>query len=399
MSYFFSEHFLTGLIDLPWWGYIVVTLVFTQITNAAVTIYLHRYQAHRGLDLHPVPSHFFRFWLWLTTGMVTKDWTAIHRKHHAKVETEEDPHSPQVYGLRKVLWQGYELYRQEAKNPETLEKYGHGTPDDWLEHNLYTKHTILGLAIMVVIDFALFGFLGISIWAVQMMWIPFFAAGVINGVGHYWGYRNFACADASKNIVPWGILIAGEELHNNHHAYASSARFSNKWFEFDIGWMYIRILELLGFAQVKKLAPKIRFNLNKAQCDLETLQAVITHRYDVLAKFAKSVKQTCAEEIRGLRERAAQFDGQTLKNIKKHWLHLDAKYLKAQERAKLDEVLSKSKVLETIYSMRQELTALWQRSTGSKEQLVRQLEDWCHRAEESGIASLQEFSRKLRGYA
>ncbi|MGH8757707.1 MAG: DesA family fatty acid desaturase, partial [Burkholderiales bacterium] len=286
-----------------------------------------------------------------------------------------------------------------AKNPETLEKYGHGTPDDWLEHNLYTKHTILGLAIMVVIDFALFGFLGISIWAVQMMWIPFFAAGVINGIGHYWGYRNFACADASKNIVPWGILIAGEELHNNHHAYASSPRFSNKWFEFDIGWMYIRILELLGFAQVKKLAPKIRFNLNKAQCDLETLQAVITHRYDVLAKFAKSVKQTCAEEIRELRERAAQFDGQTLKTIKKHWLHLDAKYLKAQERAKLDEVLSKSKVLETIYTMRQELTALWQRSTASKEQLVRQLEDWCHRAEKSGIASLQEFSRKLRGYA
>ncbi len=384
---------------MPWWGYIVVTLVLTQITNAAVTIYLHRYQAHRGLDLHPIPSHFFRFWLWLTTGMVTKEWVAVHRKHHAKVETEEDPHSPQVLGLRKVLWQGLEVYKQETCKLETLEKYGHGTPDDWLEHNLYTKHSSSGIVIMSVIDFALFGFIGITIWAVQMVWIPFFAAGVINGVGHYWGYRNFACADASKNIVPWGILIAGEELHNNHHAYASSARFSNKWFEFDIGWIYIRILELLGFAQVKKLAPKIRFNLNKAQCDLETLQAVITHRYDVLAKFAKSVKQTCAEEIRDLRERAAQFDSQTLKNIKKHWLHLDAKYLKAQERAKLDEVLSKSKVLETIYSMRQELTALWQRSTASKEQLVKQLEDWCHRAEESGIASLQEFSRKLRGYA
>ena len=399
MSYFFSEHFLTGLIDLPWWGYIVVTLVLTQITNAAVTIYLHRFQTHRGLDLHPVPSHFFRFCLWLTTGMETKEWVAIHRKHHAKVETEEDPHSPQVYGLRKVLWQGYELYRQEAKNPDTMEKYGHGTPDDWLEHNLYTKHTILGLAIMVVIDFALFGFLGITIWAVQMMWIPLVAAGVINGVGHYWGYRNFACADASKNIVPWGILIAGEELHNNHHAYATSARFSNKWFEVDIGWIYISILNALGFVQVKKLAPKIRFNLNKAQCDLETLQAVITHRYDVLAKFAKSVKQTCAEEIRGLRERAAQYDSQTLKNIKKHWLYLDAKYLKAQERAKLYEVLSKSKVLKTIYSMRQELAAVWQRSAASKEQLVIQLEDWCHRAEKSGIASLQEFSRKLRGYA
>ncbi|MFI4922654.1 MAG: fatty acid desaturase [Burkholderiales bacterium] len=398
MSYF-SEQFLSGLIDLPWWGYIVVTLVFTQITIAAVTIFLHRYQAHRGLDLHPIPSHFFRFWLWLTTGMVTKEWAAIHRKHHAKVETEEDPHSPQVYGLRKVLWEGTELYKKESYNHETLEKYGSGTPDDWLENNLYSAHNSLGIAIMAVIDFVLFGFIGITIWAVQMAWIPFFAAGVINGVGHYWGYRNFACTDASRNIVPWGILIGGEELHNNHHAYATSARFSNKWFEFDIGWIYIRILELLGFAKVKKLAPKIRFNLNKAQCDLETLQAVITHRYDVLAKFAKTVKQTCAEEIRDLRGRAAQFDSQTLKAIKKHWLHLDAKYLKAQERAKLDEVLSKSKVLETIYSMRQELAALWQRSTASKEQLVRQLEDWCHRAEKSGIASLQEFSRKLRYYA
>ena len=398
MSYF-SEQFSSGLIDLPWWGYIVVTLVFTQITIAAVTIFLHRYQAHRGLDLHPIPSHFFRFWLWLTTGMVTKEWAAIHRKHHAKVETEEDPHSPQVYGIRKVLWEGTELYKKESYNRETLEKYGSGTPDDWLENNLYSAHNSLGIGIMAVIDFLLFGFIGITIWAVQMMWIPFFAAGVINGVGHYWGYRNFACTDASRNIVPWGILIGGEELHNNHHAYATSARFSNKWFELDMGWIYIRILELLGFAQVKKLAPKIRFNLNKAQCDVETLQAVITHRYDVLAKFAKSVKQTCADEIRDLRGRAAQFDGQTLKTIKKHWLHLDAKYLKAQERAKLDEVLSKSKVLETIYSMRQDLAALWQRSTDSKEQLVRQLEDWCHRAEKSGIASLQEFSRKLRYYA
>jgi len=398
MSYF-SEQFLSGLIDLPWWGYIFVALVLTQITIASVTIFLHRYQAHHGLDLHPVFSHFFRFWLWLTTGMVTREWVAVHRKHHAKVETEEDPHSPQILGIHKVLWQGYEVYRQETCKLETLEKYGHGAPDDWLENNLYTKYSSFGVVIMAVIDFVLFGFIGITIWAVQMVWIPFFAAGVINGIGHYWGYRNFACADASKNIVPWGFLIGGEELHNNHHAYATSARFSNKWFEFDLGWVYIRILELLGFAQVKNLAPKIRFNLNKAQCDVETLQSVITHRYDVLAKFAKSVKQTCADEIRDLRGRAAQFDSDTLKAIKKHWLHLDAKFLKAQERAKLDEVLSKSKVLETIYSMRQELASLWQRSTASKEQLVRQLEDWCHRAEKSGIASLQEFSRKLRYYA
>ncbi|HVS26178.1 MAG TPA: fatty acid desaturase [Burkholderiales bacterium] len=398
MSYF-SEHYFSGLIDLPWWGYVLVALVFTHITIATVTIYLHRCQAHRALDLHPVVSHFFRFWVWLTTGMVTKEWAAIHRKHHAKVETAEDPHSPQVCGLRKVLWEGTELYKREAKNPETLENYGHGTPDDWLEHHLYGKYSILGISIMAVIDFVLFGFIGVTIWAVQMMWIPFFAAGVINGVGHFWGYRNFACADASTNIVPWGILIGGEELHNNHHAYVTSARLSNKWYEFDIGWLYIRIMEIFGFAEVKKIAPKIRFNFTKAQCDDETLEAVITHRYDVLAKFAQSVKQTYAEEIRKLRERAAQFDGQTLKNIKKRWLHQDAKFLKAQERAKLDEALSKSKVLETIYSMRQELTALWQRSAASKEQLLKQLQDWCARAEKSGIASLQEFSRKLRCYA
>lgn len=395
---YLSEHYFSGLIDLPWWGYLIVALVLTHITIASVTIYLHRCQAHRALDLHPLVSHFFRLWLWLTTGMVTKEWTAIHRKHHAKCESEEDPHSPQVRGLKKVLWEGTELYKQEAKNQETLEKYGHGTPDDWIERTLYSKYSILGISIVAVIDFALFGFIGVTIWAVQMIWIPFFAAGVVNGVGHFWGYRNFDCTDASKNIIPWGILIGGEELHNNHHAYATSARLSNKWYEFDIGWFYIRTLELLGFAGVKKLAPKVRFNLDKAHCDDETLQAVITHRYDVLAKFAKSVKRTYAEEIRKLKERAAQIDGQTWLNLKKRWLHLDAKDLAAQERHQLNEVLSKSKVMETVYSMRQELSQVWQRSTVSREQLLKQLQDWCVRAEESGIACLQEFSRKLRCY-
>ena len=397
MSYF-SGNYFSGLIDLPWWGYVLVALILTHITIAAVTIYLHRCQAHCALYLHPVVSHFFRFWLWLTTGMVTKEWASIHRKHHAKVETAEDPHSPQVRGLRKVLWEGTELYKQEARNPETLEKYGYGTPDDWLERKLYSQYSVVGISIMAVINFALFGFIGVTIWAVQMIWIPFFAAGVINGVGHFWGYRNFACADASKNIVPWGILIGGEELHNNHHAYATSARLSNKWYEFDIGWLYIRIMEIFGFAEVKKIAPKIRFNLAKAQCDYETLQAVITHRYHVLAKYAQSVKQTYAEEIRKLKERAAQIDGTTWRHLKKRWLHLDAKDLQVQERNQLNDVLSKSNVMKTIYSMRQELSQLWQRSTASKEQLLRQLQDWCVRAEKSGIASLQKFSRKLRGY-
>ena len=257
----------SGIFDLPWWGYIAVTLGLTHITIAAVTIYLHRHSAHRALDLHPGVSHFFRFWLWLTTGMETKEWTAVHRKHHARCETADDPHSPQIMGIGKIMWQGADIYKVEAKKLETLERFGQGTPDDWVERNVYVAHSVAGIALMMVIDFALFGFIGITIWAVQMMWIPFFAAGIINGVGHYWGYRNFQVEDASRNIVPWGIIIGGEELHNNHHAYATSARLSSKWWEFDIGWMYIRIMEACGFAQVKKIAPKIVL-APKTRCDV-----------------------------------------------------------------------------------------------------------------------------------
>ena len=385
----------TGVLDLPWWGYVVYTLVATHITIATVTIFLHRCQAHRALDLHPVASHFFRFWLWLTTGMVTKEWTAIHRKHHARVETEEDPHSPQILGINKVLWEGAELYRIEARNQETLEKYGRGTPDDWLERNLYTPHDKRGIVVLFVINFALFGFIGITMWAVQMVWIPFLAAGVINGLGHYWGYRNFQTEDVSTNIVPWGILIGGEELHNNHHAYPSSARLSNRWYEFDMGWAYIRALQSLGLAEVKKVAPEVKIDTAKTRCDFATVQAVITHRYEVLAKYAKTLRHTCAEEIRNLKARAVSVDRAAVRRM----LHMDASALPATERVKVNEALRNSKVLATVYTMRQELAALWQRSSASKEQLVRHLEDWCARAEGSGIAALQEFSRRLRCYA
>jgi stearoyl-CoA desaturase (delta-9 desaturase) len=374
---------------------VLVTLALTHITIAGVTIYLHRHSAHRALDLHPIVSHFFRFWMWLTTGMVTKEWTAVHRKHHAKVETPEDPHSPKIYGLRKVLLEGSELYRIGAADADTLAKYGHGTPDDWLERNLYSRHAVLGVALMMVIDLVLFGAVGLIVWAVQMAWIPFFAAGVINGVGHHSGYRNFQTEDTSTNIVPWGILIGGEELHNNHHAYGSSARLSNKWYEFDIGWLYIRILESIGLAHVRKVAPRLRIESGKAACDLQTLQAVITHRYDVVARFGRSLMDTWKSELQGLKARGMTVDMAMVKR----WLQRDAKDLPAHERAGLDEALGKSKVLATIYSMRQELSALWARSTASKEQLLQQLEDWCHRAEASGIASLREFSRTLRGYA
>jgi stearoyl-CoA desaturase (Delta-9 desaturase) len=385
---------LSGMIDLPWWGYVVYALVVTHITIAAVTIFLHRHQAHRALDLHPLPSHFFRFWLWLTTGMLTKQWTAIHRKHHAKCETREDPHSPQIFGIKKVFWQGAELYRQEGRNKETMERYGYGTPDDWLERHVY-KHDRIGVSSLLILNFVLFGFAGIAIWAVQMIWIPLFAAGFINGVGHFWGYRNFQPEDASRNILPWGILVGGEELHNNHHAYATSARLSNRWYEFDIGWLYIRVLETLGLAQVKKIAPKLKFDTAKTRCDLSTLQAVVTHRYEVISKYAQSLRRTCVEEMRELKARAVSVDGATLKR----WLHIDAAALPEKERAKRNEVLNHSKKLSTIYTMREELAAVWQRSSASKEQLVHQLEDWCRRAEASGIAALQDFSRRLRCYA
>ena len=386
-----------GLIDLPWWGYILVTLGLTHISIAGITIFLHRHQAHRALDLHPIPSHFFRFWLWLTTGMETKEWAAVHRKHHAKCESSEDPHSPQVYGISKILMEGSELYRKEARNPETLERYGHGTPDDWIEKNIYTRHSAKGVALMLIIDVVLFGPIGITMWAVQMLWSPIMAAGIINGVGHFWGYRNFQAEDASRNIIPWGILIGGEELHNNHHAYATSARLSNKWYEFDIGWMYICILVFMGLAQVKKVAPKLRLDTAKTQCDLDTLQSVISHRYEVLTKYTHSLKVTLAKEVDHLKEVATHHgvDRPTLNR----WVLADSKTLKEDERAKLSLVLSKTTTLDKVYTMREELMSVWQRSACTKDELVKQLEDWCRRAEESGIEVLQNFSRRLRCYA
>ena len=384
----------SGIFDLPWWGYVIVTLVFTHITIAGVTIFLHRHQAHRALELHPIVSHFFRFWLWLTTGMVTKEWAAIHRKHHAKCETVDDPHSPQMKGISKVLWEGAELYREESKKQETLDKYGHGTPDDWLERNVYSKYTRLGVTLMFFINFALFGFLGVTMWAIQMMWIPLLAAGVINGIGHYWGYRNFQTEDASRNIVPWGILIGGEELHNNHHAYGSSAKLSSKWYEFDIGWLYIRLMEMAGLADVKRLAPKLRMAEPKPECDFATLQAVINHRYDVMARYAKSVKRLCADELKKVRENS---------NLEwvavKRFLTRGQTEVKAEDRLCLDDLTMKSSVLNTVFAMRDELSAIWARSSASREQLVKQLEDWCQRAEASGIVPLREFSMRLRRYA
>jgi stearoyl-CoA desaturase (delta-9 desaturase) len=392
----FLDH---GLLGLGAWQCVIVVLVLTHITIASVTIFLHRAQAHRALDLHPLVSHFFRFWLWLTTGMQTRDWVAVHRKHHAKCETAEDPHSPQTRGLRKVLWQGAELYMAERQNTETLERYSRGVPDDWIERKLYSRWIWHGCAIMLISDFVLFGAVGITMWAVQMLWIPFFAAGVINGVGHFSGYRNFDSADASTNISPWGLLIGGEELHNNHHTFPTSAKLSNRWFEFDIGWAYIRTLELFGLAKVLRRAPvpQVARGAEAAarQIDLRTLQALINNRYDLLARYARSAQRDFREELATLRLSAA--DRERFAALRR-WVRRDPAVLPEAQRRNLQDLLAHSRVLQTVVDMRAELSSIWQQSSVSREQMLAGLQDWIARAEASGIRTLQDVAARIRGY-
>ena len=382
-----------GLLGLAWWQVLLIGLVLTHITIVSVTLYLHRHSAHRALDLHPAVQHFFRFWLWMTTGMTTKAWTAIHRKHHAKCEQAEDPHSPQTHGLKKVMWQGAELYRAEARNPDTLSRYGHGTPSDWMERHVYERHSVLGVSLMLIIDMALFGALGAALWAVQMAWIPFWAAGVINGVGHFWGYRNFEAQDASTNVSPWGLIVGGEELHNNHHTYPTSAKFSVKPYEFDIGWAYIRLMQAMGWATVKKVPPRLQLGAVKPVADEKTLEALIANRYEVMAAYARGVRQACRAELAALQARQA--DATVLK-VARRWLHRDVEKVPAMALPQLAQVRAASPVLDTMITMREELRQLWLNTSRSREQLTLDLQAWCRRAEESGIAALHDFSMRLR---
>jgi stearoyl-CoA desaturase (delta-9 desaturase) len=387
-----------GLLAATWWQVVLYTLVTTHITIAAVTIFLHRAQAHRALDLHPSVSHFFRLWLWLGTGMVTKEWVAIHRKHHAKCETEEDPHSPQQRGLNTLLLRGAELYRAEAAKPETMVKYGHGTPDDWIERNLYSRYSWQGVGLMLIINLFLFGAVGAAVWAVQMLWIPITAAGIINGIGHYWGYRNFEAPDASTNISPWGVIIGGEELHNNHHTYPTSAKFSVKPYEFDMGWVYISLMSKLGLAHVRKTPPQLQLGAVKPVADDKTLEAVIANRYEVMARYAADVKEAVAAELASLKAKGPHVDVSKLKQLRiaQAWLHRDADKIPQQVQPTIAAALGDSPKLAKLVAMREELRALWTRTNVSAEQLVADLQAWCRKAEESGIAALQEFSLKLR---
>ena len=385
--------FANGAWNLQWWQMVLFALAMTHVTMVSVTVFLHRHQAHRALDLHPIASHFFRFWLWLTTGQVTKEWASIHRKHHAKCEQPEDPHSPHVYGIKTVLLQGYELYRAEAVNKETLARYGHGTPNDWMERHLYTPHSALGIGLMLVIDLFLFGAAGLAVWAVQMMWTPVMAAGIINGAAHYWGYRNFETMDASTNISPWGILIAGEELHNNHHTYPTSAKLSVKPYEFDVGWFYIRLLQSVHLARVKKTPPKAAFGDVRPVADEKTLEALIANRYEIMAGYAKGMRQAARDEFAAMQERHA--DGAMIQAAKR-WMHRDGDKVPASMRQALAKARAASPVLDKMVTMREELRQMWLNTSVSREQLAKDLQAWCQRAEASGIAALQAFSLRLR---
>ncbi|MEI8030688.1 MAG: fatty acid desaturase [Comamonadaceae bacterium] len=382
-----------GVWQLAWWQIVLFTLLVTHVTMISVTVFLHRHQAHRALDLHPVASHFFRFWLWLTTGQVTKEWTSVHRKHHAKCEQAEDPHSPHVYGIKTVLLQGYELYRAEARNKETMTRFGHGTPSDWLERNLYTRFSWQGVSLLLLIDLVLFGAAGLTVWAVQMAWTPIMAAGIINGAGHYWGYRNFEAPDASTNISPWGVIIAGEELHNNHHTYPTSAKLSVKPYEFDIGWMYISLMRKVGLATVKKTPPKLAFGDVRPVADEKTLEALISNRYEIMASYAKDMRRAFKDELQAMKSRSA--DASVIK-VARRWLHRDAERVPAAALAKLALARAASPVLDKMVLMREELRQLWLNRSHTREQLAAELQAWCHSAEASGIAALQEFSLRLR---
>ena len=386
-----------GYFDLPLWIVIAYTLTTTHLTIITVTVYLHRSQAHRALELHRGLQYGFRFWLWISTGMVTREWVAVHRCHHAKVETAGDPHSPKIVGIRKVLFEGVELYREGTKDPALLDKYGHGCPNDWIDKKIYRPYSRSGYFLLLALAVLLFGPIGITVWAVQMLWIPFFAAGVINGIGHYWGYRNFETDDTSKNITPWGILIGGEELHNNHHAYASSAKFSNRWYEFDIGWVYIRILAWLGLARIKKVAPKLVMIPTKSVSDMDTIMAVITNRFRVTSDYTHAVlHRVYKDEFKDSSLDPATRSGlYSIRDV----LMCEKSTLCEESRKRLDVVLSHNYELRTVYEYKQQLQQLWRQQADSYDGLLLALQDWCRQAENTGILALQEFALRIPRYA
>ena len=396
MSASLTDFLAGGLLQLGWGSMLVYLLVATQITIFTVTLYLHRSQAHRAVDFHPVLAHFFRFWCWLTTSMITREWAAIHRKHHAKCETEDDPHSPQFKGISTVFWRGVELYRAARAERDDIEKYGKGCPDDWIERKLYTPYATMGPTILLFLSFALFGFKGVAVWAIQMAWIPFWAAGVVNGLGHWWGYRNFETTDTATNLTPWGVWIGGEELHNNHHAFPSSAKFALRRWEFDIGWAAIKALEALRLAKVLRVAPTLDVRPNIAMPDGETLKALLAIRFQAMTDYYRTVT------LPALREEAAAVNAkasQLLPSKLRKGLADGGRWLDEDKKARLAAFLAERPKLATVAEYRARLAqVLDERSSDAKATLAR-LHAWCQEAEASGIASLQQFSARMKGYA
>lgn len=383
--------YLYGLTNLSFWGYVIVTVFMVQLAMMSVTLYLHRDQAHRAVNLHPMLRHLFRFWIWITSGMGTRQWVAVHRKHHAFCETEGDPHSPRIFGLKRVLLEGSELYQVEAANPDTLDKYGRGTPQDWLERNIYERYTYGGIALLVLADLLLFGVPGIIIIAIQLSTMPIFAAGVINGLGHAWGYRNFETEDASTNLSPWGLLIGGEELHNNHHAFPTSAKFSARPWEFDIGWAVLRVCAFLRLAQIRRVAPRLTWT-DQAMPDVETVRALLVTRMHVLRDYSRQVTSPILQ-----RELKQLGDSRLIRQAKR-LLRQPPTLLDDASRQRLAELMERCPSLATVVEFRAELRALWEDANRSNDRLVAELREWCARAEASGIRALEEFAHRVRGY-
>jgi len=383
-----------GFLGFSAWEIFAFTLTVTQITIVSVTVYLHRYSSHRSLELHSGLKHFFRFWLWLTTGMVTRQWTAIHRKHHAVCETEEDPHSPVCRGIGEIFWRGTEAYQEAAKDKALLARYGSGCPEDWLERHVYENNTV-GVVFMLFIDLLLFGVAGLTVWAVQMLWIPVFAAGVINGIGHWWGYRNFECPDASRNIVPWGVLIGGEELHNNHHTYPNSAKLSVKPFEVDIGWFWIQLFVKLDLAWVVSTGPVVERVPDKNLLDKDAAWALLNDRFRVMARYAEEVVAPVIEQ------ELQKADDATRKMYKKARVLLcrEVTLLDAKSKERLTALVDRNADLRVIYEAHQRLQAIWAKRGGNIEEVVAELVTWCREAEASGTQALNDFAATLKSYA
>jgi stearoyl-CoA desaturase (delta-9 desaturase) len=385
--------FLYGVFSgLTFWWYVLIGFLLVQVSMMAVTLYLHRDATHRSVDLHPALRHFFRLWIWMTSGQLTREWVAVHRKHHAFSDQEGDPHSPVIYGLKKILLEGAEVYRVSARDPAVQEKYGRGTPDDWMERNVYSRHRNLGIVILVLTDIVLFGAPGIIILSAQLIAMPLFAAGGINGLGHATGYRNFECDNAARNMLPWGLLIGGEELHNNHHAFPTSAKFSAQPWEVDIGWGALRLLEKLGLARIRRVMPEAMPEMAPHRTvDLDMVKAVIATRMHILRDYAARVTLPVLKAE--VQRSAGALSLRVRKLLVRHPQLLDS-----QAQARLQAVLVQHKHLHTVHEFRERLSQLWSGALGSNERLVTHLHDWIAQAEASGIESLQQFAARLRGY-